>query len=260
MSMIDVKGVHFQTDGLLPETLAYLDKKRNRLRRRARRDRNPLHRLLRALLPADWRDEPPEGRVAGKILVVGSAGGIETLGLGAVGIDIDRGLLRIAADLRSHIVGGASEPRPERPGRGTEPPPTACFLAASGGDLPFTAAAFDSLLSDNVVEHLPEAVLTHHLREARRVLRPGGRYVLTTPNRLFEVPAREGHVSLHTYAEWEERLRAAGFRDVFTPSRRSGPLGPTEWKRAEEERAARGGGRMGLSQKGLRMVTLVAEQ
>ncbi len=65
-------------------------------------------------------------------------------------------------------------------------------------------------------------------------------------------------MSLHSYAEWEERLRAAGFREVFTPRRRSGPLGPTEWKRAEEVRAAKGRGRMGLSQRGLRMVTLVA--
>lgn len=247
MSILDMKGVRFRLDGLRPESRTYLEKKLHRIRRRERREFNPFHRLVRALLPRDYRLDAVERRVEGRVLVVGSAGGIETIGLGAVGIDIDRELLRVARDLGAHAdgtngSGGAA----------------AAFLAASGGDLPFRGATFDSVLSDNVVEHLPDAVLRRHLRETRRALRPGGRYVITTPNRLFEQPAREGHVSLHSYAEWEAMLVDAGFREILTPRRRSGPLEVLSWKKEAERRAAEDGGRLGLSNRGLRLVTLVA--
>ena len=250
MPSLEVKGVRFRTDGLRPETRSYLEKKLNRIRRRERRAWNPFLRLVRALLPRDWREDPLEGCVEGRALVVGSAGGVEAIGLGAVGIDIDRTLLKIAAELGAHVEG--------RNGGGV--PPAAGWLAASGGDLPFGAEVFDTVLSDNVVEHFPFPVLLRHLREARRVLRRGGRCVITTPNRLFEVPARAGHVSLHSYAEWEAMLRSAGFGEIRTPRRRSGPLGTPEGKKEKERRAAERGTRLGLSNRGLRMVTLIAQK
>jgi SAM-dependent methyltransferase len=231
-----VKGVTFRLDGLRPESETYL---RSKNKRASKREAPGLgERLLSAILPADYARVPVESRVSGRVLVIGCAGGIETLGLGATGLDIDRDALRIAADLRAHAVGA-----------------TAGFLAASGADLPFADGRFDSVMSDNVVEHLPEELLPRHLREARRVLKEGGRYVFTTPNRLFESPPKEGHISLRSYAEWETLALSAGFSSVLTPRRRSGPLGDLAWKKSKE---AASPSRLGLSHKGLRMVTIVA--
>lgn len=241
METIDVKGVRLRREGLAPDSLAYLEGKLHRVRRRERKRWDPFHGLLRLVLPGDYRRVPVESMVEGRILVVGCGGGVETIGLRAVGIDVDLPALRIAADLGAHAE-----------------PAHAAFLAASGGEMPFRNGAFDCLLSDNVVEHIPDPVLGRHLRDAHRVLRTGGRYVFTTPNRLFEMPAKETHVSLHSYAEWEARVREAGFREVLTPRRRSGPLGALEWKKSYEARAARDGMRLGLSNRGVRMVTIVA--
>lgn len=235
MDQIRVKDVVFRREGLSPESLAYLEFKSKRLRES--QHRHPYRRFLRALLPSDYWRVPVESMVRGRILVVGCAGGIETLGLGAVGIEIDLPALRIAADLRRHAEGT-----------------TASFLAASGGDLPFRDETFDSVLSDNVIEHLPPSLVPRHLRETPRVLRAGGRYVFTTPNEIFERPAKPTHVSLHSYAEWEELARSAGFRELRTHRRRSGPLEGLEWKKKRERTAIP----LGLSHQGVRLVMIVA--
>jgi SAM-dependent methyltransferase len=47
-------------------------------------------------------------------------------------------------------------------------------------DLPDASA--DSAFMLEVVEHMEDAILTASLQEARRILRPGGHLVLTTPN------------------------------------------------------------------------------
>ena len=241
MEIIELKGVRLCADGLAPETQAYVAGKQRRQRRRKKERRNPINRLIDLVLPADYRRVEVETRVSGRILVVGCNGGIETLGLGAVGIDVDFPALRIAMDLKAHAEGATAE-----------------FLAASGGDLPFREASFDNVLSDNVIEHLPGEILPRHFQEAARVLRRGGQYVMTTPNRLFENPVKGDHISLHSYAEWETMVSAAGFRELRTPRRRSGELGDLEWKKAEERRASETGTRIGLSHKGIRLVTLVA--
>jgi SAM-dependent methyltransferase len=50
--------------------------------------------------------------------------------------------------------------------------------------LPFRDAAFDWVVFSEVIEHLLYSPLTV-LREFRRVLRPGGRLLITTPNELY---------------------------------------------------------------------------
>lgn len=52
------------------------------------------------------------------------------------------------------------------------------FLQADGMRLPFADASFDMVLSHAVIEHVADAPL--YLRECRRVLRPGGRLMLST--------------------------------------------------------------------------------
>ena len=54
-----------------------------------------------------------------------------------------------------------------------------------GSALPFPDATFDACVSNYVAEHVPDPV--GQLREIFRVLRPGGRYILRTPNRFHYV-------------------------------------------------------------------------
>jgi SAM-dependent methyltransferase len=48
--------------------------------------------------------------------------------------------------------------------------------------LPFADACLDLVLSSNVIEHIPRPVYLRFLAEIHRVLRPGGRFVVGTPN------------------------------------------------------------------------------
>jgi len=108
-------------------------------------------------------------------------------------------------------------------------PHTVAFCKARGATavvmqpdrLPFAAAAFDSVLMDNVLEHIPQPEPL--LSEVHRVLRPEGRL-------LVGVPGTRGWASDpdHKVFYDQERLRAcmaaAGFENVecfYTPLWRS---------------------------------------
>lgn len=66
------------------------------------------------------------------------------------------------------------------------------LVQGSAYDLPCEDNSFDVVVSCEVIEHLetPERMLA----EAKRVLKPGGRLVLTTPYRLTEEPKDPNHV------------------------------------------------------------------
>ncbi|MFN8149156.1 MAG: methyltransferase domain-containing protein [Candidatus Nanopelagicales bacterium] len=86
--------------------------------------------------------------------------------------------------------------------------------------LPVADASADLLVCLQVVEHLWD--LAAFLRDCRRVLRPGGVAVVSTPNRpVFspglgrgEKPTNPFHVEELDAEQLDERLRAAGFADV----------------------------------------------
>lgn len=58
------------------------------------------------------------------------------------------------------------------------------FSLVTGTDLPFEDASFDVVLTNHVIEHVGDEDAQHaHLREIRRVLRPGGMAYLAVPCR-----------------------------------------------------------------------------
>ncbi|MBU0923017.1 class I SAM-dependent methyltransferase [Patescibacteria group bacterium] len=57
------------------------------------------------------------------------------------------------------------------------------FLKANATTLPFEDSKFDAACSFEVIEHLKD---THKfMKEVHRVLRPGGKFILSTPNKFF---------------------------------------------------------------------------
>ncbi len=59
--------------------------------------------------------------------------------------------------------------------------PHAKLVGADGARLPFLDGSFDIIISTDVIEHIPE--VEQHIAEVARVLAPGGRYYVKTPNR-----------------------------------------------------------------------------
>jgi len=84
------------------------------------------------------------------------------------------------------------------------------FLAADVGALPFRASQFDVVLSFEVVEHL--GAVEPYLQELRRVLRPGGTCVVSTPNKRWfsgglSIVRNPYHVREYYSAEFADLLR-----------------------------------------------------
>jgi ubiquinone/menaquinone biosynthesis C-methylase UbiE len=59
------------------------------------------------------------------------------------------------------------------------------FDVCDGARLPYTEGYFDAIVVSHVIGHLPEPPAT--LAELRRVLRPGGRLAVLTPNRWYKL-------------------------------------------------------------------------
>jgi SAM-dependent methyltransferase len=94
----------------------------------------------------------------------------------------------------------------------------------SGASLPHADESFDIVLSFDVLEHIPDS--DAHVAEVRRVLKPGGWYLLQTPNKwsntIFETIRwksftrwRADHCSLHSARELERRFQRHGFDTAF---------------------------------------------
>ena len=84
-------------------------------------------------------------------------------------------------------------------------------VEASACSLPFPSAAFDIAVCSDVIEHIrcPDKLIS----EAVRILRPGGRFVLTTPVRITEKPLNRMHV--HEFFPDElKRLLETALSDV----------------------------------------------
>ena len=99
--------------------------------------------------------------------------------------------------------------------------PDVRWLVADAHPLPFRDAAFDALFAGELIEHLPDP--RAGVDEFRRVVRPGGTLILTTPNRLrlanivdrSDRPYSPDHLSELSYDEVRALLDAAGFEITY---------------------------------------------
>jgi ubiquinone/menaquinone biosynthesis C-methylase UbiE len=107
-------------------------------------------------------------------------------------------------------------------------------------ELPYPDASFDRVVSSFMFHHLPRAVKEASLREARRVLRPGGRFHMVD----FGGPGsrRRGlighliHADRHLQDNAEDRvlalMREAGLSDAQVVARRPSPIGSAVYYQA----------------------------
>ncbi|MCA1644227.1 MAG: class I SAM-dependent methyltransferase [Chloroflexi bacterium] len=90
--------------------------------------------------------------------------------------------------------------------------PAAYLVNADATRLPLAPASIDLVVSFETIEHVPDARATVH--ELRRVLKPEGRLVLSTPNRGFGPPARHTDNPFHIQEFTADELRAL-LREAF---------------------------------------------
>jgi ubiquinone/menaquinone biosynthesis C-methylase UbiE len=82
------------------------------------------------------------------------------------------------------------------------------YLSYDGSGLPFPDATFDKVVSLHCIEHIPEDAA--FLAEARRVLKKGGKLLVSTPNKAYRVQPTawyKYHVREYTAGEFETLLR-----------------------------------------------------
>lgn len=112
------------------------------------------------------------------------------------------------------------------------------FQKYDGGELPFEDKRFDSVISYQVIEHIDDD--RSYLQQIHRVLRNGGTFYLTTPNRLHRLePGQEPwnpfHVREYSPGQLQELLES-----VFPQVTIKGVNAEKEVRQIEIDRVKRG--------------------
>ena len=119
-------------------------------------------------------------RIAGDVLEIGTGSGY--------GIEVVAPRAARFVTLDKHLPASELTQRP-----GVE------FRQAVVPPLPFGDATFDCVISFQVIEHIEKD--REFVREIHRVLRPGGRFIVTTPNAPMSLTRNPWHVREYTAAE-----------------------------------------------------------
>jgi len=172
------------------------------------------------------------------VLEVGCGGGLLAIEMAR------RGRRVMAVDVSQRIL--------EQARRRASGVPGVTFARSAGTEIPAADCSFDFAYSVEVLEHLHADDVPAHLQEVHRVLRPGGRYWILTPNRLDSIgsgerfgvdvqASRDVHLREWTYTELQSELQRAGFASLRSPWRNVRvlwlPLVPASWFAAMERRA-----------------------
>ena len=90
------------------------------------------------------------------------------------------------------------------------------FHRMGATNIKYEDGTFDWVISTSLIEHLHPDDVQPHLLEMRRVLKPGGRYLVWAPNRLGHHKDRDFHLSMFFYGELTAQMKKAGFRRFYT--------------------------------------------
>jgi ubiquinone/menaquinone biosynthesis C-methylase UbiE len=88
-----------------------------------------------------------------------------------------------------------------------------CYCNTPGTRLPFASETFDAAVSFQVIEHIPDA--DTYLHEVKRILKPGGRFILTTPNRRWRLLPLQRPWNPYHMREYSDRQLRRTLRRVF---------------------------------------------
>ena len=124
-------------------------------------------------------------RIGGDVLEIGTGSGY--------GIEV------VAPHAARYVTLDKHAPAPELTQR-----PGVEFRQAAVPPLPFGDATFDCVISFQVIEHIENDEA--FVREIHRVLRPGGRFVVTTPNAPMSLTRNPWHVREYTADELQGLL------------------------------------------------------
>ncbi|MEO7434975.1 MAG: class I SAM-dependent methyltransferase, partial [Candidatus Binatia bacterium] len=111
----------------------------------------------------------------------------------------------ILADTAAHVLGVDYAEAPIAAARAAFPRPNLEFRQLDILTLPTAGIQVDLVTNFQVIEHL--AAPEHFLSAVRTALKPGGRLLLTTPNRLTTVSENPVHLREYTAAELEQLLQ-----------------------------------------------------
>jgi 2-polyprenyl-3-methyl-5-hydroxy-6-metoxy-1,4-benzoquinol methylase len=80
-------------------------------------------------------------------------------------------------------------------------------------------SSFDVVISQDLVEHLTGEVMSAHLAEVYRLLRPGGSYIFWTPHRLYGETSMGMHLKEYDLKGAVHAVEAAGLKAVWIDGR-----------------------------------------
>jgi SAM-dependent methyltransferase len=83
---------------------------------------------------------------------------------------------------------------------------------ADANQIPYPNDSFDLVFSDNVMEHLDEPLLIFN--EVKRVLKPGGKFLIKTPNKYHYVPTIS-RLTPHSFHQYVNKMRGREEDDTF---------------------------------------------
>lgn len=116
-----------------------------------------------------------------------------------IGTGAGYGIEVVAPRARSFVTIDKLAPAPE-----PTQLPNVEFRQATVPPLPFANDSFDFVISFQVIEHIKQDL--ELVREVKRVLRPGGKFIVTTPNAPMSLTRNPWHIREYTAAELRSLL------------------------------------------------------